>query len=117
MTRGVGGGTNVRGIKGGPQHAMAVDGACWQGEAVCGVVAKTRAQAEDAVELVDVAYDELPAVTDMETALDPATPVIHPDLGDNLTFERRHQAGDPDKGFAEAEAVVETTFVFGRHTA
>src|SRR5215813_2107964 len=108
--------THLKGIKSAPQHAIAVERACWQGEAVCAVVAKTRAQAEDAVELVDVAYDELPAVTDMETALDPATPVIHPDLGDNLTFERRHQAGDPDKGFAEAEAVVETTFVFGRHT-
>ena len=42
--------------------------------------------------------------------------MIHPELGDNLTFERVHTAGDPDKGFAEADAVVETTFVFGRHT-
>jgi carbon-monoxide dehydrogenase large subunit len=42
--------------------------------------------------------------------------VIHPELGDNLTFERTLNAGDPDRGFAEADAVVETTFVFGRHT-
>jgi carbon-monoxide dehydrogenase large subunit len=42
--------------------------------------------------------------------------VIHPELGDNLTFERVLNAGDPDKGFAEADAVVEQTFVFGRHT-
>ena len=55
-------------------------------------------------------------MTDAETALDPGTPVIHPELGDNLTFERKHEAGDPDKGFADADAVVETTFVFGRHT-
>ena len=46
----------------------------------------------------------------------PGTPVIHPELGDNLTFERVLVAGDPDKGFADADAVVETTFVFGRHT-
>jgi carbon-monoxide dehydrogenase large subunit len=58
----------------------------------------------------------LPAVTDAETALDRATPVIHPELGDNLTFERALVAGDPDKAFAESDAVVETTFVFGRHT-
>src|SRR5262245_34111844 len=108
--------THLKGIKSEPHHAIAIERACWQGEAVCAVVAKTRAQAEDAVELVDVTYEELPAVTDMVTALDPATPVIHPELGDNLTFERKHQAGDPDKGFAEADAVVETTFVFGRHT-
>jgi len=55
-------------------------------------------------------------VTDAETALDAETPVIHPELGDNLTFERVLNAGDVDKGFAEADAVVETTFVFGRHT-
>jgi signal transduction histidine kinase len=40
------------------------------------VVARSRAEAEDACELVQVTYEELPAVTDAETALDPATPVI-----------------------------------------
>jgi carbon-monoxide dehydrogenase large subunit len=108
--------THLKGIKSAPQHAIAIDRACWQGEAVCAVVAKTRAQAEDACALVEVGYDALPAVTDAETALDAATPVIHPALGDNLTFERTLNAGDADKGFAEADAVVETTFVFGRHT-
>src|SRR5262252_6373026 len=108
--------THLKGIKSAPQHAIAVERACWQGEAVCAVVANSRAEAEDACELVEVSYEELPAVTDAETALDPGTPIIHPELGDNLTFERKHEAGDPDRGFAEADAVVETTFVFGRHT-
>jgi carbon-monoxide dehydrogenase large subunit len=108
--------THLKGLKSAPQHAIAVKRACWQGEAVCAVVARTRAQAEDACALVGVDYEPLPAVTDAETALDPATPVIHPELGDNLTFERTLNVGDPDKGFAEADAVVETTFVFGRHT-
>src|SRR5215510_11190068 len=116
MTPWVGVLTHLKGIKSAPQYPVAVERACWQGEAVCAVVARTRAQAEDAAELVEVEYDELAAVTDPETALDAATPVIHPDLGDNLTFERKHEAGDPDKGFAEADEVVETTFVFGRHT-
>jgi CO/xanthine dehydrogenase Mo-binding subunit len=108
--------THLKGIKSAPQHAIAVERACWQGEAVCAVVAGSRAEAEDACELVEVEYQELPAVTDPERALDAASPVIHQELGDNLTFERVHVAGDPDKGFAEADAVVETTFVFGRHT-
>src|SRR5262249_59900569 len=60
--------------------------------------------------------EALPAVTDAETALEPGTPVIHPELGDNLTFERVHVAGDPDQGFKEADAVIETIFDFGRHT-
>ena len=108
--------THLKGIKSAPQHAMAIERARWQGEAVCAVVARTRAEAEDACELVEVVYEELPAVTDAETALDPGTLVIHPELGDNLTFERVHVAGDPDRGFNDADAVVETTFVFGRHT-
>jgi carbon-monoxide dehydrogenase large subunit len=108
--------THLKGIKSAPQHAIAIERACWQGEAVCAVVAKSRAEAEDACALVEVDYEVLPAVTDPETALDAKTPVIHPELGDNLTFERVLNAGDVDKGFAEADAVVETTFLFGRHT-
>jgi len=108
--------THLKGIKSAPQNAIAVDRACWAGEAVCAVVARTRAEAEDGCVLVQVDYEELPAVTDPETALDPKTLVIHPSLGDNLTFERTLNAGDVDKGFAEADAVVETTFMFGRHT-
>src|SRR4029077_48380 len=108
--------THLKGIKSAPQHAIAITRACWQGEAVCAVAARTRAEAEDACALIDVDYEPLAAVTDAETALDPATPVIHPELGDNLTFERTLVAGDPDAAFAEADAVAEATFVFGRHT-
>jgi len=108
--------THLKGIKSAPQHAIAVERACWQGEAVCAVVARTRAQAEDGCALVGIDYEILPAVTEAETALDPATPVIHPELGDNLTFERTHVAGDPDKAFQQADAVIEATFLFGRHT-
>src|ERR1700734_3422423 len=97
--------THLKGIKSAPQYAIAVERACWQGEAVCAVVARSRAQAEDACAMVGVEYDVLPVVTDAETALDAATPVIHPELGDNLTFERTLNAGEPDKGFAEADAV------------
>jgi carbon-monoxide dehydrogenase large subunit len=116
MTSWVGVLTHLKGLKSAPQHAIAVDRACWQGEAVCAVVARTRAEAEDACELVEVSYEPLPAVVDPETALDPGTPVIQPELGDNLCFERKLDVGAVDKAFAEADAVVETTFVCGRHT-
>jgi CO/xanthine dehydrogenase Mo-binding subunit len=88
--------THLKGIKSAPQHAIPVERACWQGEAVAAVVARSRAEAEDGCENVAVDYEPLAAVTDPETALDPATPVIHPELGDNLCFERVHTAGDPD---------------------
>ena len=108
--------THLKGIKSAPQYAIATERARWQGEAVCAVVARSRAEAEDACELVAVEYEELPAVTDPETALDPGTLVIHPELGDNLTFERVHVAGNPDQALEDADVVVEATFVFGRHT-
>ena len=86
--------THLKGIKSAPQYAIAIERACWQGEAVCAVVARSRAEAEDACELVEVSYEALPAVADPETALESGTPVIHPELGDNLTFERVHVGGD-----------------------
>jgi carbon-monoxide dehydrogenase large subunit len=116
MTPWVGVLTHLKGLKSAPQYPIAVERACWQGEAVCAVVARTRAEAEDACERVEVAYQELPAVTDPETALDKATPVIQPELGDNLCFERKLEVGAVDKAFAEADAVAQATFLFGRHT-
>jgi carbon-monoxide dehydrogenase large subunit len=108
--------SHLKGIKSAPQHAIAIDRVCWQGEAVAAVVATSRAVAEDAAESVRVEYQELDAVTDMRTALEPETPVIHPSLGDNLAFERELDAGTVDAAFANSDEVVEADFIFGRHT-
>ncbi len=109
--------TNIKGMHSVPQYPLAVDRARWQGEPVAAVIAETRALAEDAVQLVEVEWEELPAVTDAETALDPATPVIHPELGNNLCFERAVDTGGVNEAFARADAVVEETFITSRHTA
>jgi carbon-monoxide dehydrogenase large subunit len=108
--------THLKGLKSAPQHAIAIDRVCWQGEAVAAIVATSRALAEDAAEQMSVDYEELTPVTNMRTALDPETPVIHPDLGDNLAFERNLDAGAIDKAFFDSDEVVEAEFVFGRHT-
>ncbi len=105
------------GMKSAPQYPMAVDRACWVGEPVAIVLAETRAQAEDAAELVAVEWQELPAVAEKKTALDPATPVIHPELGDNLAFAKAIDTGEVDRAFAAADLVIEDTLEFGRHTA
>jgi len=106
--------SHLKGLKSAPQSAIAVD-RVWQAQAVVAVVASSRAEAEDAAELVAVDYEELDAVTDMRTALDPATAVIHASLGDNLAFERNHDAGAVDQAFAESDEVVERVR-FRRHT-
>jgi carbon-monoxide dehydrogenase large subunit len=112
--------SHMKGLKSAPQYPLAVERACWQGEAVAVVLAASRAQAEDAAAAVIVDYEELPAVTDPETALDRTTPVIHPELGDNLAFENRHDLGDVDGAFAAAArnggAIAEETFTFARLT-
>ncbi len=105
---------HMKGLKSAPQHPLAVDRACWQGEPVAAVAATSRALAEDALEQIEVEWEELPAVTDPLAALD--APPIHAALGDNLAFERKLDAGQVDAAFAEAHAVVAARFRFGRHT-
>ena len=99
-----------------PQYGMAVDCARWQGEPVAAVVAEGRARAEDAVEHVRIEWEELPAVADVETALDEGTPVLHPSLGTNRLYERLIENGDDASAFAAAHRIVEGEFRFGRHT-
>src|SRR5688572_26267122 len=70
---------HLKGIKSPPQHAIAIERACWQGEACAAVVAESRTQAEDAVELIEAQWEELPVVVDMEDALSNSS-VIHAEL-------------------------------------
>jgi carbon-monoxide dehydrogenase large subunit len=107
---------HLKGLKSPPEHPLAVERACWVGEPVVAVVATTRAAAEEAASLVMVDYEDLPAVTDTMTALDKDTPVIHPDLGDNLAFRRLHEEGDVDAAMAQAHKAVSARFRTARHT-
>jgi carbon-monoxide dehydrogenase large subunit len=106
---------HLKGIKSPPQHAIAIERACWQGEACAAVVAESRSQAEDAAALIEADWEELPAVIDMDESLAGKT-VIHPELGDNICFKREHDTGGVDEAFAQADLVVEETYGFGRHT-
>jgi CO/xanthine dehydrogenase Mo-binding subunit len=106
---------HLKGIKSPPQHPIAIERACWQGEAVAAVVAESRSQAEDGVALIEADWEPLPAVIDMDEALAGKT-VIHPELGDNICFKRELDTGGVDDAFAKADVVVEETHGFGRHT-
>ena len=107
---------HIKGMQSAPQLPLAVEVARWQGEPVVMVVAQTRALAEDAIQHIEVDYQPLPAVTNIETALDAATPLIHPQLGSNLCVERIVGSGKVDDIFASADHVVEATFTTSRHT-
>jgi carbon-monoxide dehydrogenase large subunit len=107
---------HLKGMKSPPQLPLPLERTTWVGEAVAAVVADSRAIAEDAAAKVAVAYQPLAAAVDMETALDPASVVIHPELGDNLCFQRLNESGKVEEAFAAAHRVVEATFHSGRHT-
>src|SRR5690242_20893410 len=65
---------------------------CYQGEIVAAVLAETKGQAADAANLIQVEYQELPAVMDPEKALDPKAPKVHvdgPEIGRASCRERR----------------------------
>ena len=109
--------THLAGLRSAPQMPLAMDIARWQGEPIVMVVARSRAQAEDAVAFVDADLDPLPAACDIETALTSEAPVIHQNFGDNLAWERLVDTGDVDSVFARDDVeIVERTFRFGRHT-
>ena len=88
--------THLSGMRSPPQPALALDVARWVGEPVVMVVAQSRAEAEDALAVIEVEYDPQPAVTDMEGALDPAAARVHPDLDSNLCWDRSVDVGDVD---------------------
>jgi aerobic carbon-monoxide dehydrogenase large subunit len=90
-----------------PKHyPLAVGKVRHVGEPVAVVVATDRYAARDAVELITVEYDPLPAAVDMEKSLEQGAPVVHEEWNDNLAYTFEMSAGDIDKAFREAEVTV-----------
>jgi aerobic carbon-monoxide dehydrogenase large subunit len=98
------------------QRPLARDRASYQGEPVAMIVAESRALAEDALELIEVDWRDLPAMTDPLRALERDAQPVHPGLGSNLAWEIELRGGDPEAAFAEAALVVDERFTFHRHT-
>jgi CO/xanthine dehydrogenase Mo-binding subunit len=75
---------------------------------VVAVAAETPSLAEEALALVDVEYETLPAVFDPRQALEPGAPLVHEEAGTNLTALRyQFVHGDVDRAFHDAAAMVE----------
>lgn len=106
-------------------HAvLAVDKVRFVGDRVAAVAAETRDIAEEALSLIEVEYEELPAVFDALDALRPGAPLVHEDPKSyagafshpaepalpNVCAYMRWNHGDLDAGFAAAERVFEHTF-------
>ena len=87
------------------QHCLARDEVCYVGQAVAVVLADSRYIAEDAIALVEVEYDVLPAVSDYRSADKPDAPRAHLTLDDNIASKFRMAYGDADAAFAAAPHV------------
>ncbi|MFQ5830289.1 MAG: aerobic carbon-monoxide dehydrogenase large subunit [Candidatus Methylomirabilia bacterium] len=84
------------------QHPLAVDEVRYVGELVAVVVADDRYTAEDAADRIDVKYEPLPVVSDLEAALEDRAPLVHADVPANRAARVIQRVGDPDAVFARA---------------
>ena len=109
------------------EHVMADDKALYKGHAVAAVAATSPHVAEQALDLIEVDYEVLPTVLTLHDALKEDAPILHDDLTTMFRVERfgrgqdtgvkgniaghiQHRAGDVEKGFAEADVIVEREF-------
>ena len=98
-------------------YCIAVDRARYVGEGVAVVVAEDRYLAEDALQAIRVDYDPLPAVVDVEKAIEESAPILHPKVGTNLINHRKLRYGDPDTAFAEADVIVGEKYFFPKYSS
>lgn len=95
-------------------HCLATDKVRFVGEPVAAVAAVSRYVAEDALELIAVEYEPLPAVADARKALEVGSPLLFEENGDNVMLRKLFTWGDVDGAFAGAAHVVEQTFRWNR---
>jgi carbon-monoxide dehydrogenase large subunit len=84
------------------------------GESVVAVVAESRYVAEDACELVEIAYDPLPLVVDPEAAARPDAPLLHEEAGTNVLVQREFKRGEFETEMFAAPVRVKARFRFHR---
>ena len=123
-------GADVRGILYGRRYrdlsVLAQDRVRFIGERVAAVAAEDREAAQEALELIRVDYEEIPALFDPLAALQEGAPLIHPDVNSypglpsplkkpsNAYIQDLWDKGDVEAGFAQSDVVVENTFTVSR---
>ncbi|HEV2341877.1 MAG TPA: xanthine dehydrogenase family protein molybdopterin-binding subunit [Candidatus Acidoferrales bacterium] len=93
------------------RHALATDKVRFVGEPVAIVVANDRYAARDAVDLVEVDYDPLPAVVDPEKAIAKDAPKLYDDFSDNVSYRWELEGGDVKGAFAKADKIIKERMV------
>jgi 4-hydroxybenzoyl-CoA reductase alpha subunit len=94
------------------EHVLAVDKVRYVGDEVAAVAAIDEDTAEEALELIRVDYEILPAVFDSQEAVKPGAPVIHSESPSNVAGRFHVERGDVESGFRDADVVLEKRFFY-----
>jgi carbon-monoxide dehydrogenase large subunit len=95
-----------------PNHyPIALDKVRYVGEPVAIVLASSRAAAEDAGERIEIRYESLPPVLDIEKATDKDAAVLHEELGSNLSYDTKFAGGDIEAAFNEADVTIKQRLI------
>jgi carbon-monoxide dehydrogenase large subunit len=98
------------------QKPLASDRVRYVGEPLAVVIADSRYQAEDALEVMDFEIDELEAVVDARQAIKKGAPILHPAVPDNIAGHFVEKTGDVERALAGADVVFEEEFYIQRHS-
>ena len=93
------------------ETALALDKVRYVGDNVACVVAESESIAEQALELIDVEYQPLPAYFDPEESMKATSDLIHAEKSNNIEKDYHHVFGDPEQGFREAAHIIEGRYL------
>ena len=98
------------------QDMIAIEKVRHYGETVAAVIAEDRYVAEDACDLIEVVYEQLPVVLDPVAAREEGAPLVHEALGTNTAYERTFSFGEVDQAFEDADRSVTAELYWPRST-
>ncbi len=93
------------------QGPIVQDEVNYMGDVVAAVVATDRYTAQDALEAIEVDYEPLDVVMEMEAALEDGATLVHEDMEDNLCFDWKAEAGDVEGAFEQADVVIKERYI------
>jgi aerobic carbon-monoxide dehydrogenase large subunit len=93
------------------RRVLATDRVRHAGEALAMLVARSLPEVRDALELIELDIDPLPAVTDVERALQEDAPILYPDIGSNVAFRKKMRRGAVKRAFDQADLVIRERLV------
>ncbi|MEM4281247.1 MAG: molybdopterin cofactor-binding domain-containing protein, partial [Candidatus Caldarchaeum sp.] len=104
-----------KGLRNVPRFSLAKGKVRFVGEPVVAVVSKDRYSVEDIASLVEVEIEPLPAVVDAEKALQPGSPLLYEEWGDNIIMNYSFKAGNVEEAFGSADLVIKRRYANQRY--